>query len=130
VFRTLDVPFAGAHDTSGLGINSLGVVVGGYAGDDGLIHGFIFHQGHFFRLDEPGATATQPYGVNNWGQVVGTNFIFEHGSFEHLSGSPGNPAPIGAMPIAINDLGLVLALAISATGQESSFLAIPVSRRF
>lgn len=130
VFKTIDVPFAGAHDTGALGINSLGLVVGGYTGGDGLIHGFIFHQGHFSRLDEPGAVVTLPYGVNNWGQIVGTNFIFDHGHFKDLSGTPENPAPNEAMPLAINDFGLVLALGDDVTGQEASFLAVPVRSCF
>ena len=130
VFTPIDVPFAGAHDTTTLGINSLGQIVGGYTGDDDLLHGFVLQQGHFAPLDEPRVTETLPYGINNREQIVGTiNFIFEHGHFKQLSGTPETPAPNDVNPLAINDLGVVLVSAKTAAG-DAAFLGVPIRRRF
>jgi hypothetical protein len=62
-------------------------------------------------------------------QIVGSNFIFEHGRLEPLSGTPANPAPNILTPIAINDFGLVLVIAQTAAG-ETAFLATPIRKHF
>src|SRR5687768_9254911 len=36
-----------------------------------LPHGFLPKDGVFTRIDVPGAVRTQPFGINNHGQIVG-----------------------------------------------------------
>jgi len=36
------------------------------------MHGFLLNQGTFTALNFPGATATQAFGLNNQGRVVGS----------------------------------------------------------
>lgn len=36
-----------------------------------LPHGFLLDKGVFTKIDSPGAVRTQPFGINNWGQIVG-----------------------------------------------------------
>jgi probable HAF family extracellular repeat protein len=59
-----------------LGINSSGQAVGEYTDAQGVIHGFLFSQGHYLTLDDStaGAKETQALGINNQGQVVGIYF--------------------------------------------------------
>lgn len=52
-------------------INNRGDVVGSYIGDDGFFHGFLLRKGVLTTLDFPGASQTEPYGINDSGVVVG-----------------------------------------------------------
>jgi len=52
-------------------INSDGDIVGRYAGNNGLFHGFLLHKGKLITLNFPGASDTYAFGVNNSGIVVG-----------------------------------------------------------
>jgi hypothetical protein len=86
---TLDVPvasvgfdwffeFGNGMGTSAWGINNWGDVVGQYADEDGIGHGFVLRNGRFHKIDVPrafeapgsdgGTLATR---INNWGEVAG-----------------------------------------------------------
>ena len=72
--------YPGALWTSAFGINSSGQIVGQYSlnpyndptrqGDSNL-HGFLYYNGTFTSIDAPNAVSTQPYGINDQGQIVG-----------------------------------------------------------
>ncbi|MGC2196634.1 MAG: hypothetical protein WA628_18315 [Terriglobales bacterium] len=62
----LGTDFSEAYKT-----NDRGDVVGSYAGDDNLFHGFVLHKGVVTTLDFPGATQTYAFGINESGAVVG-----------------------------------------------------------
>jgi hypothetical protein len=66
-------------DTSPIGINQGGVVVGNWFADTG--HGFIEINGNFQTADDPqGAQTTVPTGLNASGEMVG--------SYVNASGQP------------------------------------------
>jgi hypothetical protein len=70
-FATLDYP--GYPVTSLRGANEAGVIVGQFAMDDFLAHGFVKKpRGGFIRLDIPGAAETAPNRINKSGTIVGS----------------------------------------------------------
>jgi probable HAF family extracellular repeat protein len=76
-FRTIDVPFSGAADSSAAGINDSGQIVGYYY-DSSSEHGFLDENGTFTSIDDPNAkpdpngwSDTRAYGINDSGQIVG-----------------------------------------------------------
>ena len=72
VFTTLDVPGGAGFFTDAFGINNAGQVVGQYFTADFNLSGFVYSDGVFTTLQHPGTGATQPEGINDLGQVVGT----------------------------------------------------------
>jgi uncharacterized membrane protein len=107
-FTALDAPFAGASNTTANAINNLGDIVGAYRGSDGLIHGFLERNDHYTALDMPGATETQPYGINDLDEIVGDSFFYRHETFSPLSDLNPSLVP-GSTGFAINDRGEILA---------------------
>ena len=74
VFTTLDAPnssTSNGKDTSAMGINNSGVIVGGYYQSDWMHHGFVYEDGIFYTFDIPGASYTIATGVNDHGDIVG-----------------------------------------------------------
>jgi hypothetical protein len=70
-FATLDYP--SYPITSLRGANEAGVIVGQFALDDFLAHGFVKKpRGGFIRLDIPGAAETAPNRINKGGTIVGS----------------------------------------------------------
>lgn len=76
VFTTLDDPNAN-YGTYALSINNLGEVAGYYVDNSGVngltYHGFLYN-GSFTTVDDPDAIAagaTEIYGINDLGQIVG-----------------------------------------------------------
>jgi len=54
-----------------MGINDRGQMVGYYADDSFLLHGFIDTGGKFVTIDVPDATNTEAIGINAAGDVSG-----------------------------------------------------------
>jgi uncharacterized membrane protein len=72
VFTTLDVPFAGAVNTSPTGINDRGQIVGTYYNTlEDRTHMFLYDTGVFTTFDVPGVATATPFDINNRGQIVG-----------------------------------------------------------
>jgi hypothetical protein len=102
----IEVP--GAPVTNAHAINHRGQVVGAYlepgavpnpdgAAPPGTVHGYLWDQGRMTRLDVPGSIWTQPFGINDRGQISGGyydaegkqhGFLFERGSYKTLD-APG-----------------------------------------
>lgn len=102
----IEVP--GALVTNAHAINHRGQVVGAYlepgavpnpdgAAPPGTVHGYLWDQGRMTRLDVPGSIWTQPFGINDRGQISGGyydaegkqhGFLFERGSYKTLD-APG-----------------------------------------
>ena len=61
----------GTNYSEAFKINSHGDIVGQYAGNNGLFHGFLLSQGKLTTLSFPGASDTYASGINNSGTVVG-----------------------------------------------------------
>jgi probable HAF family extracellular repeat protein len=122
----VDAPFSGATQTSLLGINSRHEILGNYIGGDGLLHGLLLEgRGSFRSLDAPGSAGTRAFEINNRGQVIGDNFIWEHDVFTPLHLAIPDATGIG--PHGINDYGYIVgSYGTSQTvGQDLGFLAIP-----
>jgi len=122
-FVTLDPP--GGAENKALGINDRGQVVGAYLDDgavpgpDGLfaadtIHGYMWDDGRYTRLDVPGARATAADDINNRGQIVGDvkdaagrirGFLRTRGSDTLIDG-PGDRSD--SIAIHTNDRGDIL----------------------
>ena len=68
----LEVPGAVQTFTFTGDINNLGQVVGAYEDEDGVVHGFLFHDGVYTTLDFPGAANTNLLSINDHGEIVGT----------------------------------------------------------
>src|SRR5262249_36983725 len=91
--HTLDFPGALSSSTEPNGINDLGTVVGSYFAGDRSVHGFIFHNGQWAKLDYPNASDTVLVGITNAGKIIGnadvnastTLFLFENGRFKVIT---------------------------------------------
>jgi probable HAF family extracellular repeat protein len=62
------------------GVNEMGQFSAFYTDKTGVMHGLFGDQGKMITLNFPGATATQAFGLNNNGQVVGSYTV---GSMTH-----------------------------------------------
>jgi uncharacterized membrane protein len=75
-FTTFDAPGAGTgqyQGTIGDDINSGGIIIGRFFASDNTFHGFIRDEsGNFTDFDPPGAQGTFAFGINDAGQIVGT----------------------------------------------------------
>jgi probable HAF family extracellular repeat protein len=86
-------------------------------GDDPNRRGFLLDRGKVTRIDLPGATYTQPTGINNLGQVVGEyqdaagrfhGFLWQRGRFANVD----LPGAAATSATAINDRGQIVGLRI------------------
>jgi len=102
----------GTHTSFARGMNNRGDIVGGYVGDDGIEHGFIFRNGALTTLDVPfdGSIGTQANDVNSSGIIVGTwvdgaftvhGFVYRNGIYAHLD----YPGSLDTYPFGINPQG-------------------------
>lgn len=109
-FSQIDVPFPGAFTTLLEGINSDGVMVGGYPVPGG-VHGFVLSDGNFTKVDDfPGAFITHPLGINPDGQIVG-RYAIVPGVFHGFLLSGGSlttiepPGATASWAVGINPAG-------------------------
>jgi len=97
-FQAIDVPQAA--DTSAIGINEAGEIVGYYATPSGDQHGFLLDQKGFTSIDYPSAASTIASVINDSGKIGGTYVDAAgqgHGfvlNMETFNGAPNPVAPI------------------------------------
>ncbi|HWZ51560.1 MAG TPA: hypothetical protein VNW54_08850 [Granulicella sp.] len=122
-YTAIDVPFTGASNTTALGINDRGDIVGAYVSSDARIHGFVRRHGEFQTLDVPfrGVVETQAYGINNRREIVGTGFLLDHKTFTPLANL--NPSAANAVATGINDRGEIVGITLGSP--EVGFQLIP-----
>jgi uncharacterized membrane protein len=111
-YTTLDVP--GAIRTFATGINASGQIVGSYDDAAGT-HGFLLDQGSYTTLD------FVPSGINNLGQIVGGNLLYDQGCYITLD----VPGSRGTSASGINDSGQIVGGYGDAAGTNHGFLATP-----
>jgi probable HAF family extracellular repeat protein len=94
-------------------------------------HGFLYSGGIYTVLDFPGATATQPSGINASGQITGFygdssgvthGFVYIKGIYTTID-PPDRLMGTGAIAGAINDLGQIVGYYQGSNGTVYGFLA-------
>ena len=95
-----------AIHTYPFGINNVSAVYGNFMGSDGVVHGFVYKEGHYTQFDAlAGATLNYLYGMDDAGDVVGLevrNGVVE--SF--LASCPGRGADAARARTLAADEGL------------------------
>jgi probable HAF family extracellular repeat protein len=115
-------------------INDGGDVAGFYNKTASLVDAFLkLHSGRFITLAFPGATMTQAFGVNDFGEVVGSyttgsgnsavthGFIWENGHFASVDIQAGSSTTING----VNDEGDLVGFYTDAKGNTDGFMALP-----
>ena len=95
-FTAIDVP--GSLDTTALGINDEGQIVGAFTDSSDVTHGFLLSDDTYITLDGPGSYSTVAWGINDAGQIVGEY------------NTPTTPLP-GTLPLFVSGLGALGLLA-------------------
>jgi probable HAF family extracellular repeat protein len=121
------ISFPGAAGgTFPTGINDQGIVVGTYKLiKDGQQHGFMWQNGDFTNVDEPGPDTTVPVKISNKGDIVGTEFVL--GGSHGLAVDRGNfffvdrPGFNATQLVAVNSFDNVLGFGITASGKQTWF---------
>lgn len=137
-FRTITVSGEGATSVTAAGIDSRSDVVGFFTGTGGEQDAFLLTSaGKQTVLAYPGAAMTQAFGVNDFGEVVGTYTVGSgtsaqtHGFTWTASGSfqtVDDPDGVGATTVnGVNDAGDLVGFYTDAAGNTDGMLATPSS---
>jgi hypothetical protein len=133
-FRPINV--SGDTDVTAAAINDLGDVAGFAKNSAGTTEAFLKQSnGRLIRLNFPGASATQAFGVNNGDEVVGQytvgtennppthGFVWAPGlGFQNVD----DPKGVGATTInGVNDRGDLVGFYTDASGNTDGLLATP-----
>jgi uncharacterized membrane protein len=88
------VAFPGAYFTAIKSISARGDMAGNVQDvPDGTVHGFLFHEGAYSKIDYPGAVSTEARGINNAGDLTGTysdaagrsfGFVLKGGTYHQI----------------------------------------------
>ena len=125
VYSTFTVP--GSSATVPLGVNGLGVIVGGYADETGMVHGFADKAGTFTDVDFPGANATIVYDINKAGDMGGIwrdsagsvhGFIDQGGAFTSID----VPGAVGTNVTGINAANEVVGTFTDSSHVQHGFM--------
>jgi hypothetical protein len=142
--RFVDIVVPGSQVTGPLKLNDRRQAVGIYLDADakpnpdgtmppGVLHGFLWDDGDYQRIDVPGAAATAVLGINNHGQMVGSyidaqgtyhGFLRDsNGAVTTLPEAPGaDAASGGTQPASINERRQIVGLAYDSQGGSRAFL--------
>jgi probable HAF family extracellular repeat protein len=107
------------------GLNDEGQLVGSYDDGSGL-HGFLISEDHFKKLDFPGASFTEAFGINNDGVIVGTfgrtsgndgAFLLEHWKYKEIT----IPGSVSVDAYGINNDGEIVGSYTDASFKDHGF---------
>jgi uncharacterized membrane protein len=117
-YSSIDVQVAGTVvDGTGInGVNDLGQMTGTYTDANGQHAYFRDQAGFTIKIDKPGAGYTQPWSIDNNGQIVGhylsggrlQGFKWANGSFTTFTNHPG--ALVQSVVYDIDNLGKIVGL--------------------
>jgi probable HAF family extracellular repeat protein len=142
VFTSIDVPgaaqtrgvtfeFGGGLGTAAFGINNNGDIVGEYADENKVAHGFLLRDGQYTTIDAPDApqlpgTESMAVRINSHGDIVGSvniaawresrGFLLKDGQYTTIE-HPESAGYFGTVAVGLNDHGDV---AGSFTGPSNS----------
>jgi probable HAF family extracellular repeat protein len=115
-YTTLNNPL-NPNNTVLTGISNAGQIIGNYGNANGIMQGFLYSNGTFTTLQD--GTLTQAYGISNTGLITGrTNnlgFIYNNGSYTHLSYPNSTCNGCGTFANGINTGGQVVGHALPFT---------------
>ncbi len=125
----------GATSLTATAINNFGSAAGFYTNAKGATVSFVqFHHGRTFTIAFPGASATQAFGLNDQGEVVGAYTIgtgdnaVSHG-FTWMNGkftTVNYPAASSTTINGVNDEGDIVGFYTDAKGNTDGFLGLPL----
>ncbi len=124
----------GATSLTATAINNTGSAAGFYTNTQGATVAFIqFHHGRTITIAFPGASATQAFGLNDEGEVVGSynvgtgNNAVTHG-FTWMNGkftTVNYPRASSTTINGVNDEGNIVGFYTDAKGNTDGFLGLP-----
>ena len=128
------ITVAGDSNVTAAGINNLGDVAGFATNSAGTTEAFLQRSdGKLYRLEFPGATATQAFGVNDGDEVVGdyTDGTGNSATTHGFAWAPGfgfetvdDPQGIGATTInGVNDRGSLVGFYTDSNGNTDGLVA-------
>lgn len=128
------ITLRGATSLTATGINNLGTETGFYTTAGGATNSFVkFHHGRTVTFAFPGASATQAFGLNDRGEVVGTynvgtgNNAVTHG-FTWMNGkftTVDYPMASATFINGVNDEGDIVGFYTDAKGNTDGFWGLP-----
>ena len=127
VLSTMFVNIPGAYNTAPQAINDSNDVVGYYSLDTSN-HAFLYDGVGYTSFDYPAAVATEAFGINANGAIVGTYFVsgsanghaFKRTGTTYTNIDP--PAAASAAALGINTLGDVVGEYTDSTGNQHGYL--------
>ncbi len=106
-------------------MNNAGVIIGSFVDAQGT-HGFSKDGDTWTRLEAPEAVDTQPFGINDLGQIVGLangqTFVYESGTFTAVVHPEGSVT----QATGITNAGELVGRYFDAQGVDHGFIARPV----
>ena len=124
----------GATSLTATAINNGGAVAGFYTNAQGTMVSFVqFHHGRTFTFAFPGASATQAFGLNDQGEVVGAyttgtgdnavshGFTWMNGKFTTVNYPMASSTTING----VNDEGDIVGFYTDAKGNTDGFVGLP-----
>jgi hypothetical protein len=124
-YTTVEVPWA--HTSTGAtAINNADVIIGNFIDAQGT-HGYIKNGSSWTVLDAPGAQATEPFGMNDTGVIVGLadghTFVYDGTTFQTVVHPDGGLT----QATGITNAGVLVGRYFDGNNVDHGFVAHPVA---